>query len=79
MDMYDCTLGVMRVGPYHYQPLRGVDLWLQQVNSGCSYRFEINYRFTNSKKKKKKRINFKNYIFGKIQIQIFLLMNFLFF
>ena len=54
MDMYDCTLGVMRVGPYHYQPLRGVDLWLQQVNSGCSYRFEINYRFTNSKKKKKK-------------------------
>lgn len=31
MDMYDCTLGVMRVGPYHYQPLRGVNLWLEQV------------------------------------------------
>jgi hypothetical protein len=33
MDLYDCTLGVMRVGPYHYQPLRGVDLWLQQVKN----------------------------------------------
>lgn len=31
MDMYDYTLGILRVGPYHYQPLRGVDLWLQQV------------------------------------------------
>ena len=31
MDLYDCTLGVLRVGPYHYPPLRGVDLWLQQV------------------------------------------------
>lgn len=32
MDMYDCTLGVMRVGPYHYQPLRGVNLWLEQTD-----------------------------------------------
>ena len=31
MDLYDCTLGLLRVGPYHYPPLRGVDLWLQQV------------------------------------------------
>lgn len=34
MDLYDCSLGVIRVGPYHYQPLRGVDLWLQQVIIG---------------------------------------------
>lgn len=32
MDLYDCTLGLLRVGPYHYPPLRGVDLWLQQTD-----------------------------------------------
>ena len=30
MDIYDCGLGLMRLGPFTYPPLRGVDLWLQQ-------------------------------------------------
>lgn len=32
MDVYDCTLGLMRIGPFHYPPLRGIDLWLEQVS-----------------------------------------------
>lgn len=32
MDLYDCSLGLLRVGPYHYQPLRGVDLWLEMTD-----------------------------------------------
>jgi len=30
LDVYDCNLGLMRIGPFNYEPLRGVDLWLQQ-------------------------------------------------
>lgn len=30
MDVYDCGLGLLRIGPYNYHPLRGVDLWLEQ-------------------------------------------------
>lgn len=32
MDVYDCTLGLMRIGPFHYPPLRGIDLWLEQTD-----------------------------------------------
>lgn len=28
--MYDCQLGLLRIGPFNYDPLRGVDLWLEQ-------------------------------------------------
>lgn len=30
LDIYDCSLGLLRIGPFNYEPLRGVDLWLQQ-------------------------------------------------
>lgn len=30
LDIYDCTSGVLRIGPFNYEPLRGVDLWLEQ-------------------------------------------------
>ncbi|CAG0884174.1 unnamed protein product [Darwinula stevensoni] len=30
LDIYDANLGLMRIGPFNYEPLRGVDLWLQQ-------------------------------------------------
>ncbi|CAG0915094.1 unnamed protein product [Notodromas monacha] len=30
LDVYDANLGLMRIGPFNYEPLRGVDLWLQQ-------------------------------------------------
>lgn len=30
LDIYDCTLGLLRIGPFNYGPMRGVDLWLQQ-------------------------------------------------
>lgn len=30
LDIYDCHLGMLRIGPYNYEPLRGVDLWLSQ-------------------------------------------------
>ncbi|XP_045464482.1 protein N-terminal asparagine amidohydrolase isoform X1 [Harmonia axyridis] len=29
-DIYDYNLGLLRIGPFNYQPLRGVDLWLEQ-------------------------------------------------
>jgi len=32
MDLYDCTLGLLRVGPIHYPPSRGIELWLQQAD-----------------------------------------------
>jgi len=28
--VYDCQLGLLRIGPFNYDPLRGVDLWLEQ-------------------------------------------------
>lgn len=30
LDVYDCGLGLLRIGPFNYDPLRGVDLWLSQ-------------------------------------------------
>lgn len=30
LDIYDCGLGLLRIGPFNYDPLRGVDLWLAQ-------------------------------------------------
>ncbi|KAL1128990.1 hypothetical protein AAG570_013522 [Ranatra chinensis] len=30
LDVYDCNLGLLRIGPFNYDPLRGVDLWLEQ-------------------------------------------------
>lgn len=30
MDIYDSALGMLRIGPFNYDPLRGVDLWLAQ-------------------------------------------------
>ncbi|KAK9502913.1 hypothetical protein O3M35_011596 [Rhynocoris fuscipes] len=30
LDVYDCGLGLLRIGPFNYHPLRGVDLWLDQ-------------------------------------------------
>ncbi|XP_046660426.1 protein N-terminal asparagine amidohydrolase isoform X2 [Homalodisca vitripennis] len=30
LDIYDCSLGLLRIGPFNYNPLRGVDLWLEQ-------------------------------------------------
>ncbi|XP_052130589.1 protein N-terminal asparagine amidohydrolase isoform X1 [Frankliniella occidentalis] len=30
LDVYDCSSGLHRIGPFNYEPLRGVDLWLEQ-------------------------------------------------
>lgn len=30
LDIYDTTVGLLRIGPFNYEPLRGVDLWLDQ-------------------------------------------------
>ncbi|XP_043229566.1 protein N-terminal asparagine amidohydrolase-like [Amphibalanus amphitrite] len=30
LDIYDCQQGLLRIGPFNYEPLRAVDLWLQQ-------------------------------------------------
>ncbi|XP_049874609.1 protein N-terminal asparagine amidohydrolase isoform X2 [Pectinophora gossypiella] len=30
LDIYDNGVGMLRVGPFNYDPLRGVDLWLEQ-------------------------------------------------
>lgn len=30
IDIYDNTVGMLRIGPFNYDPLRGVDLWLEQ-------------------------------------------------
>lgn len=30
LDIYDSNVGVLRIGPFNYEPLRGVDLWLDQ-------------------------------------------------
>lgn len=30
LDIYDSTVGMLRIGPFNYDPLRGVDLWLSQ-------------------------------------------------
>lgn len=30
LDIYDSNVGLLRIGPFNYEPLRGVDLWLEQ-------------------------------------------------
>ncbi|XP_014257486.1 protein N-terminal asparagine amidohydrolase isoform X2 [Cimex lectularius] len=30
LDVYDCSLGLLRIGPFNYHPLRGAELWLAQ-------------------------------------------------
>lgn len=30
LDIYDSQLGMLRIGPFNYDPVRGVDLWLSQ-------------------------------------------------
>uniref|UniRef100_A0A1L8E2M8 Putative asparagine amidohydrolase n=1 Tax=Nyssomyia neivai TaxID=330878 RepID=A0A1L8E2M8_9DIPT len=30
LDIYDSNVGMLRIGPFNYDPLRGVDLWLAQ-------------------------------------------------
>lgn len=30
LDIYDAQVGMLRIGPFNYDPLRGVDLWLSQ-------------------------------------------------
>lgn len=30
LDIYDYNMGLLRIGPFNYQPLRSADLWLQQ-------------------------------------------------
>jgi len=32
MDLYDTSNGVLRVGPIHYPPSRGIELWLEQAD-----------------------------------------------
>ncbi|XP_060535049.1 protein N-terminal asparagine amidohydrolase [Cylas formicarius] len=32
LDIYDCGLGLLRIIPFNYEPLRGVDLWLEQTD-----------------------------------------------
>ncbi|XP_015184955.1 PREDICTED: protein N-terminal asparagine amidohydrolase isoform X1 [Polistes dominula] len=32
LDVYDYNLGLLRIGPFNYDPLRGVDLWLSQTD-----------------------------------------------
>ncbi|KAG5877396.1 hypothetical protein JTB14_037018 [Gonioctena quinquepunctata] len=30
LDIYDCNMGLLSIGPFNYTPLRGADLWLEQ-------------------------------------------------
>ena len=30
LDIYDTTMGLLRIGPFNYRPMRGVELWLSQ-------------------------------------------------
>ncbi|XP_014666478.1 PREDICTED: protein N-terminal asparagine amidohydrolase-like, partial [Priapulus caudatus] len=30
LDIYDCAMNLLKVGPFTYDPMRGVDLWLSQ-------------------------------------------------
>ncbi|XP_054159418.1 protein N-terminal asparagine amidohydrolase-like [Oppia nitens] len=30
LDIYDSNMSLLRIGPFNYSPMRGVDLWLQQ-------------------------------------------------
>lgn len=33
LDIYDSTAGMLRIGPFNYDPIRGVDLWLAQSDA----------------------------------------------
>lgn len=30
LEIYDCAVGLLKIGPFTYDPMRGVDLWLSQ-------------------------------------------------
>jgi len=30
LDIYDCSMGLLKIEPFNYGPLRGIDLWLEQ-------------------------------------------------
>ena len=30
LDIYDTNMSLLRIGPFNYRPMRGVDLWLSQ-------------------------------------------------
>ena len=30
MEVYDCSREELRIGPFSYEPMRAVDIWLQQ-------------------------------------------------
>lgn len=30
IDIYDCNLGMLKIGPFNYNPLRAAELWLEQ-------------------------------------------------
>lgn len=32
VDVYDCALGLLRIGPFNYEPHAGVELLLQQTD-----------------------------------------------
>lgn len=32
LDVYDSALGMLRIGPFNYDPMRGADLWLSQTD-----------------------------------------------
>jgi protein N-terminal asparagine amidohydrolase len=32
LDIYDSQAGMIRIGPFNYEPMRGVDLWLSQTD-----------------------------------------------
>ena len=32
LDIYDCSREEMRIGPFTYEPMRAVDIWLQQTD-----------------------------------------------
>lgn len=32
VDIYDCALGLLRIGPFNYEPHVGVELLLQQTD-----------------------------------------------
>lgn len=32
VDIYDCALGLLRIGPFNYEPHAGVELLLQQTD-----------------------------------------------
>lgn len=33
IDIYDTQLGLVKIGPFNYKPMRGVELWLTQPDA----------------------------------------------